>query len=48
VIDPNLTVPLSEWVTKTRVPFPSELFGDGNAARRIVDEVLESWEKHRG
>jgi UDP-N-acetylglucosamine 2-epimerase (non-hydrolysing) len=48
LLDPNLDTSLAEWIRRPRVPLSDEVFGDGQAARNIVDETLNSWNRHRG
>jgi len=47
LLDPNLNASLAEWVHRPRSPLSDEVFGDGHAARNIVDEILDGWSHHR-
>jgi UDP-N-acetylglucosamine 2-epimerase (non-hydrolysing) len=47
LLDPNLDVSLTEWIRRRRAPLSNEVFGDGHAARNIVDEILNGWSRHR-
>jgi UDP-N-acetylglucosamine 2-epimerase (non-hydrolysing) len=41
VIDPQLTTSIPDWSRMTRRPLAEEVFGDGHAAVRIVDAILQ-------
>jgi len=47
LLAPNLNASLAEWIRRPRVPLSDEVFGDGHAARNIVDEILDGWSHHR-
>lgn len=47
LLDPNLDVSLTEWIRRPRASLSNEVFGDGHAARKIVDEILSGWGRHR-
>jgi len=47
LLDPDLNRSLAEWVPRARAPLSAEVFGDGHAARNIVDEILDGWGQHR-
>ena len=47
LLDPNLDVSLTKWIRRRRAPFSNEVFGDGHAARNIVDEILNGRSHHR-
>ena len=47
VLDPNLEVSLSDWIARPRTPLSDAVFGDGRAAERIVDALVEEFAKSR-
>ena len=47
LLDPDLNAPLAEWIRRPRSPLSEGIFGDGHAARNIVDEILDGWGHHR-
>ena len=47
ILDPNLTTSLPDWIGRSRGPITDAVFGDGRAARNIVDELLKGWSQYR-
>lgn len=45
VLDPHLETSLSDWIAQSRTPISDEVFGDGRAAERIVDALIEGFGK---
>jgi UDP-N-acetylglucosamine 2-epimerase (non-hydrolysing) len=45
VIDPNLEVSIDQWVSMDRSPLSSDVFGDGHAAKRSVDVILDQYQR---
>lgn len=44
---PNLEISVEKWASRPRSPLPDSVFGDGRAAERIVDTVIEELKRHR-
>jgi len=47
LLDPDLNASLGEWIRRPRAPLSEGMFGNGHAARNIVDEILGGWGRHR-
>jgi UDP-N-acetylglucosamine 2-epimerase (non-hydrolysing) len=45
VINPNLDTTIDQWVSKDRSPLRNEVFGDGHAAQRSVDVILDEYQR---
>lgn len=45
VIDPNLEVTFDQWVSMDRFPLSNDVFGDGHAAKRSVDVILDEYQR---
>lgn len=45
IVDSSLSAPLSEWVHHRRSPLSASVFGDGQTAHRIVNSLLDGWQR---
>ena len=45
IVDPNLETNIGQWVSKRRSPLSNEVFGDGHAAQRSVDVILDEYQR---